>query len=312
MIGESVKPHADNNEVKPVAYWVNLLAISGFVAVAFAQVSNMILARANAGEVPPFSLACVRWTVIALGLSPFLIKSFQRSDFAKPLQWWPVFAAGFMGMFLCGAPVYIAAVSTTAINIALIMSLSPIVVLIISWLAGLEEIGRLQLLGVGLALLGALFIILRAGGPALSDSAALWADLLMVAAMFGWSGYTLLQSRAGPHLPFLGRVSLFAAVGALTSLPVAIQEAIVTPQRVFSWHALAMYLFAGVVPGILAYGGFAYLGSKFGSIRASLVLYVGPVASALLSFLLLGEPPGLVHLYGGAFILAGVWLCLRK
>ena len=179
----------------------------------------MILARANAGEVPPFSLACVRWAVIALGLSPFLIKAFRRSDFAKPSQWWPVLAAGFMGMFLCGAPVYIAGISTTAINIALIMSLSPIVVLIISWLAGLEAIGRLQLLGVGLALLGALFIILRAGGPALSDSASLWADLLMVAAMFGWSGYTLLQSRAAPNLPFLGRVSLFAAVGAVASCP---------------------------------------------------------------------------------------------
>src|SRR4029079_8981772 len=111
MIGESVKPHADNNELKPVAYWVNLLAISGFVAVAFAQVSNMILARANAGEVPPFSLASARWAVIAFGLSPFLVRSCRRSDFATPSQWWPVLAAGFMGMFLCGAPVSIAGIS---------------------------------------------------------------------------------------------------------------------------------------------------------------------------------------------------------
>lgn len=301
----------DGNE-RPSAYWANVLATCGFVAVAFAQVSNMILARANAGEVPPFSLACARWGLIALGLSPFFIKSFNRSDFSTASQWWPVLAAGVTGMFLCGAPVYIAGISTTAINIALIMSLSPIVVLIVSWLAGLEDIGRVQLIGLCFALLGALFIILRAGGPELSDSSALLGDLLIVVAMFGWSAYTLLQSRAAPNLPFLGRVSLFAAVGAVTSLPVAIQEAIVTPQRVFSWHAIGVYLFAGIVPGILAYGGFAYLGSKFGSVRASLVLYVGPVASALLSFLLLGEAPGLVHLGGGALILAGVWLSLRK
>src|SRR5262245_61985376 len=67
----------DGNE-RPSAYWANVLATCGFVAVAFAQVSNMILARANAGEVPPFSLACARWSLIALGLSPFLIKSFNR------------------------------------------------------------------------------------------------------------------------------------------------------------------------------------------------------------------------------------------
>jgi len=56
-------------------------------------------------------------------------------------SWW---LAGFLGMFLCGGPVYIAGVSTTAINIALIMSLSPVVVLVISWLSGLEGIGPLS------------------------------------------------------------------------------------------------------------------------------------------------------------------------
>src|SRR4029079_13537158 len=71
-------------------------------------------------------------------------------------------------------------------------------------LAGLEAIGRLQLLGVSLALSGALFIILRPGASALSDGASLWGDLLVVGAMMGWSGYTLLQSRAAPNLPFLG------------------------------------------------------------------------------------------------------------
>jgi hypothetical protein len=38
-----------------------MLAMAGFIAVAVAQVTNMILARANAGEIPPFSLAFARW-----------------------------------------------------------------------------------------------------------------------------------------------------------------------------------------------------------------------------------------------------------
>ena len=84
------------------------------------------------------------------------------------------------------------------------------------------------------------------------------------------------------------------------------------PERVFSLHALGVYLFAGIVPGILAYGGFAYLDGKFGSVRTSLVLYVGPVASALLSFLVLGEAPHAIQFLGGVLILAGVWASLRK
>jgi drug/metabolite transporter (DMT)-like permease len=75
-----------------------------------------------------------------------------------------------------------------------------------------------------------------------------------------------IQSSA-PGLPFIRRICLFAAAGALFSLPFAIAEAITEPHRVASWHALGVYLFAGIVPGILAYGGFAWLDARFGSVR---------------------------------------------
>ena len=289
-----------------------LIAICGFIAVAVAQVTNMILARANAGEIPSFALACVRWTIIAIGLAPFAIHQLKSQGRKLWARGWLIAAAGFLGMFLCGGPVYMAGVTTTAINIALIMSLSPIVVLLVSWLAGLETIGGLRLLGVGLSLAGALLIIVHGTAASLTSWAGLEGDLLMLLAMLGWSGYTLLQSRAAPNVPFLGRISLFAAAGALFSLPFAIREAVLFPARVFSLHAVELYLFAGIVPGILAYGGFAFLDGKFGSVRTSLVVYVGPVASALLSFLILGEPPHLIHYLGGALILAGVWVSLRK
>src|ERR1700739_3857116 len=111
--------------------WQRTVALIGFILVATAQVSNMILARGLAGSVPPFALAFFRWTIIAAGLAPFAFAEIRdrRIPLAKNL--WPIFAAGFLGMFLCGGPVYIAGISTTAIHIALIMALSPIVVLLL-------------------------------------------------------------------------------------------------------------------------------------------------------------------------------------
>ncbi len=130
--------------------------------------------------------------------------------------------------------------------------------------------------------------------------------------MLGWSAYTLLQSLAASELSFIARVCVFAAVGALCSLPLAIREAVAAPHDVFSLHAAGVYMFAGLVPGVLAYAGFAYLGGRFGSVRTSLVLYIGPVASALLSWVLLREGPNATQLLGGALILGGVWCSLRK
>ena len=171
------------------------LALLGFMLVAVAQVSNMILARGLAGSVPAFSLAFFRWTIIAVGLAPLALAEIRQGRIPLAKNAWPILAAGFLGMFLCGGPVYIAGISTTAIHIALIMALSPIVVVLLSALLGMERIGPLQLIGMGLALAGALLIISGGHLAALTGSSAASGDLWVVLAMLGWSGYTLLQSR---------------------------------------------------------------------------------------------------------------------
>jgi drug/metabolite transporter (DMT)-like permease len=288
------------------------IALTGFILVATAQASNQILARGLAGSVPPFALAFFRWGIIAAGLFPLALAEIRDGRIPLAKDFWPILAAGFMGMFLCGGPVYVAGISTTAIHIALIMGLSPITVLLISACLGIERIGPLQWLGTGLALAGALLIISGGHWQALFDASTAAGDGLVVLAMLGWSGYTLLQSRVAPRASLLARISLFAAAGSLCSLPQAAFEMWTEPAQVFSTKALAAYIFAGLVPGLFAYGGFAWLGGRFGSVRTSLVLYIGPIASALLSFVILGEPPTAMHFVGGLLILGGVWASLRK
>lgn len=185
-------------------------------------------------------------------------------------------------------------------------------VLLISAALGIEHIGPLQWLGTALALAGALLIVSGGHLETLTQSSAAWGDLLVVGAMLGWSGYTLVQSRVAPRASLLARVSLFSAAGALCSLPPALQEMWATPAAVFNARAFEAYVFAGLVPGLIAYAGFAWLGARFGSVRTSLVLYVAPIASALLSWIILGEPPKPIHLVGGLLILGGVWASLRK
>jgi len=287
-------------------------ALFGLILVATAQVSNMILARAVAGTIPPFAIAFFRWGLIAAALAPFAVTEARAGRLRLGTQLWAILATGFLGMFLCGGPVYAAGATTSAINIAMIMALSPIMVLLIAWMLGLERISRLQLLGMALALAGALAIIARGSLEALTRVALVRGDLLVLLAMLGWSDYTLLQVRVAREASFLARVSVFAAAGALFSFPFAAAEAWSAPGAVFTLKAAGAYLFAGIVPGVIAYAGFAYLTGRFGAVRTSLILYLGPPVSALLSWAILGEPPGLIHLVGGTLILLGVWASLRR
>jgi drug/metabolite transporter (DMT)-like permease len=293
----------------PAEFRREVWGLLGFLVLASAQVSNMILARAVAGSVPPFTIAFFRWGLVALGLSPAIIAALRSHPGTLRADGAAIAATGFLGMFLCGGPVYVAGETTSAINIALIMALSPLVVLVVSWLLRLDVIRGGQIVGMLISLAGAVLIIMR--GRSAGSAGPTAGDILALLAMMAWAGYTLMQNRAGPSLGFLARVGLFAAAGALFSLPFAGYEMWSRPEAVFTTHALAVYLFAGLVPGLFAYTAYAYLGSAFGAISTALSLYLGPIVSAILSIALLGEAPTLVHVIGGTLSLGGLWWSMR-
>jgi drug/metabolite transporter (DMT)-like permease len=286
-----------------------VLGLLGFLLVATAQVSNMILARGVSGSVPPFSIAFFRWSIVALGLLPVVVLALRERPGLLRGQWPGIALAGFLGMFICGGPVYVAGITTSAINLSLIMALAPIVVLLFSAATGRESIGWRQIIGMAIALAGALLIITK--GQASVGTGLSTGDLLALLAMLGWAGYTLLQNRVGRSVSFLARIGLFAVAGALFSLPFAVHEIWSTPSAAFSGRATLVYLFAGLVPGLFAYAAYAWLGARFGAVSTSLSLYLGPIVSAVLSILFLGEAPTVIHLIGGALSLGGMYLCLR-
>src|SRR5712692_644326 len=248
------------------------LAIIGFIIVACALSTNTILSRANAGEVPSFSLAFFRWMIVALGLAPFSVREIRAKWPAISPRLGMVAAAGFCGMFLCGGPVYVAGVTTTAINIGLIMAAAPVNVLLIAWIIGFEKIKPVQVASIALALPGVALILARGSLETLTTVNFALGDILVFIAMLGWTAYNLLQVRTLPDVSSIARTCLFAFAGA----------------------------------------GLAYLAAKFGSVRASLMTYVVPIASVLLSMLFLGEGPSAYHFIGGLLILAGIWLSVRR
>ena len=193
------------------------LGLLGFLLVATAQVSNMILARGVAGTVPPFTIAFFRWSIVALGLLPAIVMALRENPGLLRKDGLGIALAGFLGMFICGGPVYVAGVTTSAINIALIMALAPLVVLLYSFASGHEAIDRNKVVGMLVSLAGAALIITK--GQTTIGTGVSPGDLLALLAMLGWAGYTLLQNRVGLGVSFLARIGLFAAAGALFSLP---------------------------------------------------------------------------------------------
>ena len=86
-------------------------------------------------------------------------------------------------------------ITTSAINLSLIMALSPLVVLLFSFISGQETVHRSQIIGMLVSLAGAALIIMK--GQATIGGGVAIGDLLALMAMLGWAGYTLMQNRVG-------------------------------------------------------------------------------------------------------------------
>jgi len=70
-------------------------------------------------------------------------------------------------------------------------------------------------------------------------------------------------------------------------------------------------VYLGVFPAVVAYVAWSYILSRMPASRAATFLYVVPVLSILLGFVLINEMPTIVSLVGGGVVLSGVFVVNR-
>jgi drug/metabolite transporter (DMT)-like permease len=274
--------------------------------------SNYIVARLADGVIAPHALALGRWSGAALILLPWLGRGLWAQRAAVRREWAHLLVLGFLGMYICGAWVYLAGRSTTSTNIALIYAVTPMAIVAAGSMLLHERMSRAQWAGVVLALLGLLFVIAKGDPARLLAVQFVAGDGWISAAAVGWTAYSVLLKRWTSALGPGERLVAIIGGGLLVLLPTTVAEAVVTVTPPFGWGAAALVLLAAVVPGVLSYGAYSYLQRELGASRTAMMLYLTPVYGALLAWGLLGEVPGWYHGVGAAMILPSIWLAGRK
>lgn len=285
----------------------NLIIIFGLILVASFFSSNMVAARWAATSSPPFAMAFWRWFLVALLLMPISYSNLRSNWLHIKSNTKSIFICGLLGMGLCGAPIYIAAHSTTAINIGLIMSVSPIVVFMVTAIRNGCKVKTKTIMGLLLGI-GGVFAILTNGqlkSFSLVDNLFL-GDIVAIASMFAWSAYTMIQPGILPKLSFIDKITLFSLVGVIVTAPFFAYETAALSTSYYSWNDMLFYLFLGVVPGTLAYSGYGLLIHYYGAFRSSLIMYMTPITTGLLAFVFLHEPIGRWYVIGTGLVLTGM------
>jgi drug/metabolite transporter (DMT)-like permease len=273
---------------------------------------NYVIAKTAPGVISPHVLALGRWFLAGLILAALSRRELWRER-RHTLKVWPQYLVlGTLGMLICGAWVYWAAETTTAINIALIYAASPVLITLGAVLGLKESFSWRQGWGVALALLGVLNVVVKGQWATLSQVVWVLGDGLVVFAMVAWAAYALLLKKWASPLGSTARLAATCMGGSLVLLPFAWTEWFTTQHATWSEMASWLVIAAALFPGVGAYWAYGFCQKTLGASRVAASLYLGPLYGSLVAWLFLGETLGWHHAVGAAMILPGIYLASQK
>ena len=289
------------------------LAYAGLVLTPLFWAGNAVVAKGAIDQIPPMSMSFWRWIIALAILLPFGLPGILRQKTVIRLHWRSILALATFSVGAFNSLLYLAAVSTSAINIALINATIPVMVALLAWLLLGDRTRPLQAVGIALAIVGIVIVVARGDLSVLTGLQAQPGDLLMVLAVSSWGLFSVLLRRQAVPLPPMTFLTVQIATGAAVIFPFYLIDLLFISGgfELDRSTALPMMYFA-IFPGILAYGFWNHGVHRVGPARAAIFMYLTPVFASVLAGIFLGERLGPPHLTGGALILAGLVLATRS
>jgi drug/metabolite transporter (DMT)-like permease len=269
---------------------------------------NYVVGKIALREFPPMLLASVRIGMAGLLILPIYAWQPKKVRVA-PRDMLHLLLLGLLGVTL-NQIFFVAGLSRTSVaHAALIIGLTPILVLILASLRGLESMTPRKVAGLLIALAGV--AILKAfdqstGAPGQRPT---WlGDFYMFLAAVFFALFTVFGKEVTSRYSSITVNTVAYVGGGVALLPLAIWEASRTSLAQISlgaWlGALYMALFSSVIAYLIYYRALTHIAAS----RVAAFSYLQPVFALILGVVILGESVGLPVIAAGLVILAGVYL----
>jgi drug/metabolite transporter (DMT)-like permease len=267
--------------------------------------SSFVFIRLCLHSYSPGALALFRYLTVSVVMLIFYLKLKKRTTPTKK-QFFQLFLLGFFGIGLYMIALNYGELTVSASITSFIIGMNPIVSMLWAMLFFNEKISLKRWIGVGVSVIG-LFIIAAAKfhhgtiGPGI---------VIILFAVLCAGIYNVGQK---PLLSTFHPIEV-AAISAWTGTLVMLvfSHALIMQIPHANWHATLSVIYLGVVPGAIGYAAWSYaINSKIPTSKVVLSLYILPLFTTLLGWLMLGEIPALLELAGGCIVLLGALAATR-
>lgn len=286
-------------------------AYIGLLVAILSWAGNATVARGSVGSITPFALAFWRWFLALLLLSPFVMRQVVQCRSTIFSHWKQLLPLSLFSVSAYNTFLYLAAQHTTAINITLISSAVPAVILFFAWALLGNPVTKLSLAGISISFFGVLYIISKGEISVLLNLSLNRGDLLMVCGVAAWALYSVLLRKFKVDLPPLCFLWVQIAIGTPFILPFYLWEVWDIPHFAFSGGNIAVLAYVAILPSLVAYRGWNHGVHTVGPAKASMFIYLLPVFTAILAVIFLSEQLHGFHLTGGLLVISGLVLANR-
>lgn len=275
----------------------------GFVAVSTAST----LIKLAQQQATPVAVAAWRLTIASLILTPIaLTRCRQEWKHLSRKDWMWLVVSGVALAYHFYTWITSLAMTTVAASVVLV-SMTPIFVGIISYILLKEQLSRMAVVGIVVAVIGAVII----GVTGANQGAHHWqGDLLALAGALTVAIYMIIGRHLRSKLSVLAYIYPVYGTAAVTLMLIALISGV--PMWDFSSATWGWLILIAIGPQLLGHSSYNWALGHLPTIYVSLAALAEPIGATLIAWWALGEAPGLFEIAGGVCILVGIAIASRQ
>lgn len=273
---------------------------------------TFIAGRLVVQEMGPFVAAFCRFAVATVSLVA-LTYAVEGSLPRPPRHLWlSLGLLGLTGIFAYNVFFFSGLQTVEAGRAALIIALNPMAIALGSVIFLKEPLSRTKLLGIGLSLVGAAFVISGGNPLGLLRGDIGRGEILILGCVVSWMSYTLLGKAVMRELSPFAATTYACGSGSLLLLGPAVATGLGRAMMASSpttWLGIA---YLGILGSAVGFSWYYDGLRQLGPARAGVFINLVPVFAIVMAAVLLGEQPTPSLLAGGSLVLLGVAITNRR
>lgn len=293
--------------------------MTGIIAIIITQIiwgAAPPIFKYSLSEIPPFTLAFIRFFVASLIFLPFALIRWKRLTTRELIY---IILGCLSGVVINVSAFYVGLKFAPSINVHMISALGPIVLYILSIIVLHEKPHSRILRGMIFAFIGVVIIfvapIIKNGAFNLdlqSSRFTLIGNFLFVISMIGGVFYALINKKLVKRVDPAVITCLQFFIGSVAFIPMMVYEL----QTPWSFDLMTKTSWVGIIYGVFFSSALAYFLLNYALKRVSaqeLGVYenIKPIIAVIVAIPLLSEYPDIYFLIGSMLTLFGVWISER-